>query len=444
MWVTRRIREIALSLSVCLLAASVGCQSTEPASSDSTDISSSSYSSMSSIPSTSSEVIAETTTVSSVDATTATSQSTTSSHTTSSNKPTSSNSPTQSTAPSSTTPEKPPIKTAAAILAQMTLEEKVGQVFMPRCPAKNGANSIRQYAPAGYVLYARDFDGKTAAQVRQTLSSYQQASTIPLLLSTDEEGGRVVRVSRNPALRNTPFLSPQDVYKAGGFEEVVRDTREKSKLLLSLGVNVNLAPVCDISTNASDYIYPRSFGQSAENTAVYIAKVVSTMEAEGISGTLKHFPGYGNNIDTHGDIANDNRPYSQFAEQDFLPFIAGIEQGVPSILVSHNIVACMDPLGPASLSKEVHRILRDTLHFEGVIMTDDLSMGAIKKYTGGRSPAVAAILADNDLLLTSDWETDYAALLDAVKTGEVPVSRIDDAVTRILNWKLRKGIIPAA
>ena len=190
-----------------------------------------------------------------------------------------------------------------------------------------------------------------------------------------------------------------------------------------------------------DYIYKRSLGLSAADTAAGIAAIVRTMEAEGMSSALKHFPGYGNNSDTHTGIAIDKRPYSTFEAQDFLPFIAGIEQGAPSILVSHNIVECMDSEFPASLSKEVHRILRDTLNFNGVIMTDDLSMEAIKLYTNGQSPAVAAVLAGNDLLLTSDWEEDYSSLLAAVINGEVPVKQIDESVKRILQWKQHMGLL---
>lgn len=433
---SHHIRRGVLLLALLFLFTAVGCAAQEPVSSPDTPNTTTNPPYTTAAGSTSPQTDPPADTTTAAETTVAT---------TTADKPDGSSSgPVTSTTPPATTTKPVPADDVAAILARMTLEEKVGQVFMPRCPASGAEAAIQTYSPAGYVLFARDFEGKTADQVRQTLNSYQQASKIPLLLSTDEEGGTVVRVSLNSLLRPAgKFLSPQDVYRSGGFHAVIQDTREKARLLLSLGVNVNLAPVCDISTDPNDYIYPRSFGQSAENTASYIATVVATMQEEGISGTLKHFPGYGNNIDTHGDIAYDDRPYSQFAEQDFLPFIAGIEQGVPGILVSHNIVACMDPDYPASLSKEVHRILRETLGFDGVIMTDDLSMGAIKKYTGGRSPAVAAIHAGNDLLLTSDWETDYAALLEAVRAGEVPLSRIDDAVERVLNWKIDKGLLPA-
>ncbi|MBS5480691.1 MAG: beta-hexosaminidase [Clostridiales bacterium] len=316
-------------------------------------------------------------------------------------------------------------------------------MFMPHLPDSFSAADIQKYAPAGYVLYAKDFSGKTKEEVQQMIARYQQASKIPLLISADEEGGSVVRISSNPALRDTPFLSPQNVYQNSGLTGLIRDTQEKSRLLLSLGVNLNLAPVCDFTTDKSSYIYKRTLGLSAEKTAEGIAAIVRTMEQEGISGALKHFPGYGSSTDTHAGIAYDHRDKSEFIRQDFLPFIAGIEQGVPSILISHNIVTCMDSDYPASLSKEVHRVLREELHFDGVIMTDDLSMGAIKQFASGSSPAVMAVLAGNDLLLTADWKKEYANVLSAVNSGVIPVSRVNDAVERILNWKIDKGLLSA-
>lgn len=126
---------------------------------------------------------------------------------------------------------------------------------------------------------------------------------------------------------------------------------------------------------------------------------------------LKHFPGYGNNTDTHTGIAQDNRPLESFYASDFLPFKAGIEADCLSILVSHNIVSSMDEQYPASLSSNVHHILREDLGFKGVIMTDDLGMDAIKLYTQGQNPAVQAVIAGNDILLTSDIQGSFSAIL---------------------------------
>ena len=327
------------------------------------------------------------------------------------------------------------------LLSGMTLEEKVGQLFLPRCPGSGAAALTKSLQPAGYTLYARDFQGKTKAEVQAMARSLQESAKTPLLIAVDEEGGTVVRVSSNPKLASAPFASPQEIYQKGGLEGIRADTEAKAGLLLELGINLNLAPVCDVSTDPGDYMYSRTIGVPASETAGVIGAMVETMEEKNLSGALKHFPGYGGNLNTHTGISVDNRPYEQFQKEDFLPFAAGIRAGAPSVLVSHNIVTAMDPQKPASLSKPVHELLREELSFTGVIMTDDLSMDAIKLYTGGQSPAVAAFLAGNDLLLTSDWSEDYQALLTAAKNGAVPQKRVEESVRRILEWKETKGLL---
>lgn len=325
--------------------------------------------------------------------------------------------------------------------SEMTLEERVGQVFLARYPGEDAKAQIAAAHPGGYVLFAKDFKGKSKTAVKSELQSCQSASKIPLILGVDEEGGTVVRVSSNTALAPQRFLSPQSLFNQGGMAAIREDTRQKSQLLLELGLNLNLAPVADVSTNRNDFIYARTFGLSAQQTAEYVRNVVKEMNKENISGALKHFPGYGNNTDTHTGIARDQRPYSTFTSSDFLPFTAGIEEEVPCVLVSHTIVDCMDSDRPASLSPKVHQILREKLGFSGIIMTDDLSMEAIRDYTGGSDPAVAAFLAGNDLLLCSDLNQSYGALLEAVRSGQVSEERLNESVTRILAWKYSKGLL---
>ena len=324
---------------------------------------------------------------------------------------------------------------AQELLENMTLEEKVAQVVLFRCPSENALAAVQTYQPGGFMLFAKDFDGKTAEQIRTELESYQQASKIPMFLAVDEEGGTVVRVSRNANLAPKPFQSPQQVFQSGGMQAIVDDTVQKTQLLQSLGLNVNLAPVADVSTNPSDFMYARTFGQGAAETADYVKNSVATYNQQRMACALKHFPGYGNNEDTHTGIAVDHRPYETFMESDFLPFAAGIEEGAPMVLVSHNIVNCMDSEHPASLSPEVHRVLREDLGFTGLILTDDLSMEAIPAYTGGENPCAAAINAGNDLLLSSDLQADYNALLAAVQDGTVTEERLDESVLRILAMK---------
>ena len=330
---------------------------------------------------------------------------------------------------------------AEEILSGMTLEEKVGQMFIARCPEEGAAEKVSQYHPGGYILFARDFENRTPETAAAAVQSYQDASDIPLLIGVDEEGGTVNRVSRYPAYRSSPFPSPQALYQSGGFEAVAADTAEKCALLSSLGINVNFAPVADVSTDPSDFINARAFGQDAAATAEYVAAAVEEMGAVGIGSVLKHFPGYGSNSDTHTGVAIDSRPYDQFLSQDFLPFQAGIDAGAGCVLVNHNVVESMDGTLPASLSPEVHRILRQELGFTGVTLTDDLAMDAVEAYAEDGSVAVLAVLAGNDMIVTTDFEEQIPLVIAAVESGAIDEAVIDQAVSRVLGWKYDLGLL---
>ena len=330
---------------------------------------------------------------------------------------------------------------AQELLDGMTLEEKVGQMFIARCPETDAAQLAADYHLGGYILFGRDFKDKTAEQVTTDIQSYQDAAEVPLLIAVDEEGGTVNRVSSNPNLRSSPFRSPQSLYSEGGLELVRSDAQEKCRLLESLGININFAPVCDVSQDPADFIYDRTLGRDAQETSQYVAAVVETMAEEGMGSVLKHFPGYGNNTDTHTGVAYDDRPYDTFLTSDFLPFQAGIAAGADMVLVSHNIVSAMDEASPASLSPEVHRVLREDLGFTGVIVTDDLVMDGVRDFAGDDEAAVLAVQAGNDLLCCTDFQTQVPAVLAAVESGEITEEQIDAAVLRVLTMKLRLGIL---
>lgn len=332
-------------------------------------------------------------------------------------------------------------KNADEILKTMSLEEKVAQMFIVRCPEKNAADTVSKYQFGGYILFARDFKGYDKSSVIANINSYQKNAKIPMFIGVDEEGGTVNRVSLYKQFRAAPFWSPRDLYNEGGWPLIKSDTLEKVNLLKSLGINLNFTPVADVSINPADYMYKRSFGVSDEKTAEFVGTVADVMKKNKMGSVLKHFPGYGSNKDTHTGIAIDERSLENFRENDFLPFKAGIRAGAPVVLVSHNIVKSMDAEHPASLSAAVHNILRDELGFSGLIITDDLYMDAIRKYTHGQEAAVMAVMAGNDLLCCTDYETQYPAVVEAVKNGRIPEGRIDESVLRILNYKLEAGII---
>lgn len=330
-------------------------------------------------------------------------------------------------------------KRLQTLLDSMTLEEKVGQLFFVRCPETNAVEDISTYHLGGYLLFSRDFkDGDnwlTKEQFLEKIQSYQDAAEIPLFIGSDEEGGTVTRASRNPNLFSETFKSPQKLNYIGGIEEILRDTDTRSRELRALGINVNFAPVCDVSTDPKDFIYDRTLGQDANMTADYVRLVVPAMTEGGTLPVLKHFPGYGNNVDTHTGIAVDQRPMETFENSDLLPFQAGIDAGAPFVLVSHNIVTCMDADLPASLSPAVHRVLREACGFEGIAITDDLAMDAVQAYAKNGAVAVMALQAGNDMIITTDYRTQIPAVIAAVQDGTLDESVIDNACLRVLRCK---------
>ena len=165
------------------------------------------------------------------------------------------------------------------------------------------------------------------------------------------------------------------------------------------------------------------------------------MNEDNMISTMKHFPGYGDNVDTHTGVAIDTRPYETFETVDFLPFKSGIEAKGPTVLVSHNVINAMDKNLPASLSKNVHDILRNDLGFTGIIITDDLAMDAVKSYVENGEAAVQAVLAGNDIIISSNFKKQRDEVLNAVRQEKIPEELINTAVRRILACKYAYGII---
>lgn len=338
-------------------------------------------------------------------------------------------------------PETTPPDSIRLMLDQMSLEERVGQLFLARCDDDYALEHIRQYHLGGFILFGRDFEGQTPDSMTEKLAAYQSAAKIPLLTAVDEEGGTVTRISSNPAFRDRKFSSPRQLYTDGGMEAVLDQESEKCSLLKQIGINVNLGPVCDLATDKNAFMYHRSLGQDVRITSDFAANVVTLMDSYALGSCLKHFPGYGNNPDTHTGMAVDRCSLAELEEKDLIPFAAGIQAGADAILVSHTIVEALDPEAPASLSPAVHSYLRETMGFEGVVLTDDLVMEAITDQYGIGEAAVLAVLAGNDLLCSTEYMVQYEAVLDAVLDGRIDIDTLNNAVRRVLQWKMDIGLI---
>ena len=339
-------------------------------------------------------------------------------------------------------------------LETLTIEEKIAQLFVIGNSANTDYTELQKYQFGGYLFFKEFFNEKTEKQVKNKIEQYQKASKIPLLMAVDEEGGIVVRISNNKNLSATPFKASSQIYNNGGFEAIKQDTINKSNFLNNLGINLNFAPVVDIANNPKDYMYSRSLQQDKDKTAIFAKTVIEASKGLGVSYTLKHFPGYGNNADTHIGSSIDKRTFEDIYNNDLEPFRAGIEAGAECVMVSHNIVTSIDDKNQASISSKVHTLLRDELNFKGIIITDALNMGAIRDENTIEDAIAKAITAGNDMIILSiDKNTTdkdgskitYQRVINAVKNAlnnkEIKQEIIDEAVTRILAWKYYKEMM---
>ena len=327
-------------------------------------------------------------------------------------------------------------KKAKEIVNKMSLEEIVGELYMVHHTSKS-LEDVEKYHLGGLVLFGEAFKNKTKDEVINMINNLQKKAFIPLLLGVDEEGGTVVRISSNKNLRSSAFLSPRTLYKEGGFALIKEDNIEKNNLLKSLGININLAPVLDISNNKNDYIYSRSIGLSPKLTGDFAITIIESSKESGIVNVLKHYPGYSKNKDTHKSSSIDTRTISE-VEEDLIPFKMAIDNGAEAIMISHNTVTALDDKNPASISINNHNYLRNTLNFKGMIITDALNMGATADI---ESMGIKSILAGNNILVTKNYARDIKEIFDNVYNGNLSNKYLECLVIKIIEWKIEMGLI---
>lgn len=319
-------------------------------------------------------------------------------------------------------------KELSNIVQAMTIEDKAGQLLL----VLDSKNLLTDQTMSGCVLFEDDFANKSRNEVIENIERYQSNAKYPMIIAVDEEGGSVVRVSKY--LRDNRFRLPQDVYKSGGMDSIISDATEKSEYLKEFGINVNLAPVADIATNEDDYIYRRSFGVDVDATSNYVRNVVMAMSDIKMGSVLKHFPGYGS-APGSGGTYHDSRDFNSLKNNDLLPFKAGIEAGANSILVTNNIIDSVDNQNPATLSKDIHDLLREDLKYNGVIMTDDVTDLNNNEFGNDSEIVIKAIKAGNDLIMTSRPQIYFESLITAINNGEICLNELDLSVLRVIAWK---------
>lgn len=310
------------------------------------------------------------------------------------------------------------------------------------------AGEAMQTALAGMpvcgIIYSEE-NLKDKAQVQSMLANTQSGSKIPLILTCDEEGGRVNRLMHTVG---TTYIGPMLDYKDQGTDAAYSNAYTIAWDLQSLGFNFDLAPVADVWSNPKntvigDRAYSDDFNQAAE----LVQAAVFGFHDGGVGTALKHFPGHGDtSTDSHDGAVYVNKTLDQLRAAELLPFQAGIAADSDMVMIGHLICTQIDNQ-PATFSyKIVTDLLRGELGFDGVVITDGLQMGAMTNSYTGAQIALNAINAGCDLLLcpANPWEC-INALMDAVQNGSLAEERIDQSVTRILTMKAQRGIwTPAA
>lgn len=348
---------------------------------------------------------------------------------------------------------------AGAIVENMSLEEKIGQMFIVNLEQLDNShgnyyefrkftdkmeNTLKKYYIGGVILFARNIEN--IDQTKNMITELQNHASIPLFVSVDEEGGDVARVGNNSNMRTTTFPPMEEVGKNEDEKYAYNMGKTIASEIKELGFNLDFAPVADVKTNEyNTEIGNRAFGSDAKLVSKFVKQVVKGIQGQGISATLKHFPGHGStNGDSHKTPVNADTDLLSLRSREFKPFKAGIEEGADFVMVSHiSISKVTENTVPASMSNVVmQNMLRDELKFKGIIITDGMDMGAITEKYDADEAAVNCIKAGADIVLMStDVEAAYDAVKQAVEKGEIDEKSIDESVQRILEVKIKRGII---
>lgn len=350
------------------------------------------------------------------------------------------------------------VRTTKDVLGKMSLREKVGQLFIvrPEALAENSnaetapatdrvddavISRIEEYPVGGIALFSRNIT--SAEQLPMFISDLQSSSKYPLFIAVDEEGGRVARIANSDFFNVASYKSMEDIGKSGDASKAEEVGRQIGLYLKKLGFNLDFAPVADTNTNPQNIVIgDRSYGSDPALVARMVSAQLDGMHDSGIMGTLKHFPGHGDTKDdTHSGYVSVNKSWDELKACELVPFISALDKA-DTIMVSHITVTSIDKL-PSSLSYEIiTRKLRNELGYNGVIITDSMAMGAVADSYTSDIAAVMAVKAGADIILMPEsLEKSFNAVLNAVNSGEISISRIEESAERVLTLKAKYKII---
>ena len=337
------------------------------------------------------------------------------------------------------------------IMQKMTLEQKLGQMMIVQFTGPNYSveldTMIRQYNVGAVLIFSANGNISDKAQLRGLTRQMQSSipSGIPLAIAIDQEGGRVDRLVTLDGTRP----SATSIGESNNLSKATAAGIQDAKDLASYGINLNLAPVVDVDNIYNPQIYDRTFGKDAATVTKFARAYLQGLQQSGkVVGTLKHFPGLGDVADDpHNSVPYLTRSQHDLEAIDWAPYHTLIQQGnVHAVMVTHEIVTALDTSNPSSLSqKVVTGILRNELGFQGVVMTDSLTMEGIKAYYTEAQAAVRAVHAGDDLLMGATSASEVANMIEglkqAVNAGNIRQQRIDDSVRRILMLKYEMGLL---
>lgn len=381
----------------------------------------------------------------------------------------------QGAAPQTPTPTAEPTAEPASkvetLLSSMSLEEKVGQLFIIRPESlsteltpqqahdtteygvtewtEDMALQLEKYPAGGVAIFGKNIS--SPEQLKNFVAAMQQASSLPLFMGVDEEGGSVSRLANSPAFRTEEgYVLPQ--FKSMAEIGASGDTGAARTVGFSIGCylaeygfNLDFAPVADTNTNPDNVVIgDRAFSSDPELVSQMVAAELDGLHSAEVLGCIKHFPGHGDTVgDTHDGYVSIQKTWEELLSAELIPFIDNLDN-TDMVMVAHISLPNVTGDGlPASLSEElINGKLRGELGYDGVIITDSLAMGAIAQEYSSADCAVMALDAGVDILLMpEDYAAAFEGVVQAVEEGRLSMERIDESVARVLELKDQLGLL---